>query len=199
MPRRSPVAEVARDAAPSPAAPELVETLADGRLRCLRLRAPLSDPGGPRGRLPGALPQERRAPSSARLRRRAPVRPDREEAVLPRASRLRRALLRDARLRPALRATARTGSRRSRSATRRRSAPRATSRRRSSSRSRRRVRRPDDRLDLQRAAHHVRVGGRGLSRGEGDAGCAPRTSPTATARRRSSTTSGPGSTSTRWT
>ena len=44
-------------------------------------------------------------------------------------------------------------------------------------------RRADDRLDLQRAAHHHRVGGRGLPRGEGARACAPATSPTATARR----------------
>ncbi len=102
MAARSPVAEsLARRTAP--AAPELVETLEDGRLRCYACghRCP--------------IPEGREGVCRVRFREggvlkvpwgyvgRAPVRSDREEAVLPRAARHRRALLRDARLRPALR------------------------------------------------------------------------------------------------
>ena len=58
-------------------------------------------------------------------------------------------------------------------------------------------RRADRHLHLQRAAHHQRVGGRGLQGGEAARASSAPTSPTATARPRCSTTSAPGSRSTR--
>ena len=163
----------------------------------LLVRPPLSDPGGARGRLPRAL-QRGGAARALGLRRRPPVRPDREEALLPRAARIRRALLRHARLRPALRLLPElvhvavdprpAGDR---------AAPRRLAR--DARRPRAGKRRADRRLDLQRAAHHLRVGRRRLPGGEAPRPLHRRTSPTATARRKCSTTSGPGSTSTRWT
>ena len=147
------------------AAPELVERLPDGRLRCFACghRCPI-----PEGR-EGVCRVRFNEGGTLRVPwgyvGGAAVRPDREEAVLPRAAGLRRAVVRDARLRPALRATARTGSRRSRCATRRRSVSRATSSRRALADAGAASWRADRRLDLQRAAHHLRMGRRGLPRG----------------------------------
>ena len=59
------------------------------------------------------------------------------------------------------------------------------------------ARREGDHLDLQRAADHLGVGGRGVPGGEARPGWSARTSRTATARRECSTTSRRTSTSTR--
>ncbi len=126
-----PVAEVlARRTAP--AAPELVESLPDGRLRCLACGHRCPIPEGARGRLQGPLQPRRRARGAVGLRRRRsqcdPIEKKPFFHVLPGS---RRALLRHARLRPALRVlpelghlagAARPGGRRARRRGRRRPA-----------------------------------------------------------------------------
>ena len=106
--------------------------------------------------------------------------------------------LRDARLRPALRRTVRTGSRRRRCAIPTAVAPPLPSD------ARRRWSQDALRLGarvagehVQRAADHQRVGGRRSSRTARPRASRPGSSPTATARRRCSSTCAPGSTCTR--
>ena len=142
-------------------------------------------------RLQGPLQRRRTAARAVGLRRRRAVRSDREEAVLPRLSRRARLQLRHARLRSSLRllpelgdlaGAARSGRRRAADRRRRRTRSCATR----SATARRR-----HRQHLQRAAHHQRVGGRGVQGGEGARGSSRGSSRTATARRRCSNTSRP--------
>ena len=148
-----------------------------------RLRPPVPDPRRRDGRVQGAIQPRRPAVRAVGLRRRRAVRPGREEAVLPCLSGRARLQLRDARLRSALRLLSELGdvagaarSRGRRPAARRDA--RVTRRRRATSG------RADARLDLQRAAHHRRVGGRDLSGSARAPGSSPASSRTATARPR---------------
>ena len=162
----------------------------------LRLRASLPDQARPRRRLPRAIQRRRRAARPARLRGGAGLRSDREEAVLPRPARLRRADLRHARLRFSLRLLPELGHQPDAPRSRRRRAAEADHAE-ATRRSRDPARRAGRRVELQRAAHHQRVGGRRVQGSHASAGCAAPTSPTATARRRCSISSGRTSTRTR--
>ena len=148
------------------AAPELVEPISKGRLRCYACGHECPIPEGALRRLQGALQSRRRAARAVGLRRRRAVRSDREEALLPRASRARSPSASACSAAICTAPTARTGSRRRRCAIRRRCRAAARRhRRRSSCDEAVRLGAPRRRQHLQRAAHHQRMGGRDLQGG----------------------------------
>ena len=180
----------------APADPSLVERIDEARIRCLACghRCPLPD-----GAL-GVCKVRFNAGGTLRVPwgyvGRPAVRSDREEAVLSCPSGRARLQLRHARVRPALCLLPELGDVAGPARSGRTCAARATSRPGISSRAPSPLARGSS-SQLQRAAHHERMGDGDLPGGARRRALDRPTFPTATGRRRSSTTSRPGSTSTK--
>ena len=166
---------------------ELVETLPDGAVRCFACAHRCLIHPGRRGICQVRFNQEGELRVPWGYVARAAGRPDRKKTLLPRPARQRRADLRHAGLRFPLRllpelahlaGPARPGLRRAASSTSSRSAPSRLVRYALQQRL------LDDGLLLQRAADHLRMGGRDLQGRPSAAGCSAPSSPTATPPRR---------------